>query len=326
MKRTKLLKIISLMTLGTTLLVSVPFVANAAWKEDSVGYWYTEGTSSYATGWRKIDNTWYYFDKSGYMKTGWVKDGSAWYYLDNSGAMQTGWIKDGSVWYYLDKNGAMRTGWIKDGSSWYYLDNGGAMKTGWITYNSNSYYLDNSGAMQTGWVTLSDKNKVYFNVDGSAANGWTEIDGKTYYFVGESGMTYNDIRDDYYIDDSGVRKNKVKYSTVEAARDFVEKEDSNYISSMKAKDSDFGFKQSVLNSNISYAKEFGIENEPCLILTYNSSKDEFNTINYIVGLYSGKLYAAPESLGRTYEIKDNEKINTYDAKDLYDPSNVTDWR
>ena len=101
-----------LIVLGITMLN--PIKANAAWKENSAGYWYTEG-SSYATGWRNIDNSWYYFDGTGYMKTGWIKDKDKWYYLSSNGNMEeTGWIKDGVNYYYLNSDGTMACDTIVD--------------------------------------------------------------------------------------------------------------------------------------------------------------------------------------------------------------------
>lgn len=64
------------MTLGiiaTSLLVVNPVGASAEWKQDSTGWWYTEG-DSYAKGWRSFNGNWYYFDLQGYMKTGWFAE------------------------------------------------------------------------------------------------------------------------------------------------------------------------------------------------------------------------------------------------------------
>ncbi|WP_420196652.1 hypothetical protein [Clostridium beijerinckii] len=61
-------------------LAIFPMGANAEWKKDNNGWWYTEG-SSWSSGWKFINNNWYYFDSNGYMKTGWVKDKNNWYYL-----------------------------------------------------------------------------------------------------------------------------------------------------------------------------------------------------------------------------------------------------
>lgn len=65
-----------------SLLVINPMQANAAWKQDSTGWWYTSG-SSYLTGWQSIDGNWYYFYSNGYMAHDcWIGN----YYLNSSGA------------------------------------------------------------------------------------------------------------------------------------------------------------------------------------------------------------------------------------------------
>lgn len=66
MKKLKLTKLLS----GTLVITSVfalnPIAASAQWKQDSKGWWYTEG-SSWARGWRTIDGSLYYFESNGYM-------------------------------------------------------------------------------------------------------------------------------------------------------------------------------------------------------------------------------------------------------------------
>lgn len=118
--------------------------ASAAWKQDSTGWWNTEG-DSYSVGWRAIDGAWYYFDSTGYMKTGWIKDGSTWYYLQPSGAMKTGWLLDNGAWYYLSESGAMKTGLVDVNGKTYYLSDSGAMKTGNVTINGVNYTFAASG-------------------------------------------------------------------------------------------------------------------------------------------------------------------------------------
>ena len=83
MKNIKLKKLIinSLLSLSLISIVS-PIKVEAAWKSNSTGWWYTEG-SSYATGWRLIDGNWYYFYNNGYMAYDTTIDG---YYLNSSGA------------------------------------------------------------------------------------------------------------------------------------------------------------------------------------------------------------------------------------------------
>lgn len=65
MKKT-LVKILSaaLVSCG---LFAIP--ANAEWKQDNHGWWYSE-ENSWATGWRNIDGEWYYFKDDGYMVNG----------------------------------------------------------------------------------------------------------------------------------------------------------------------------------------------------------------------------------------------------------------
>lgn len=122
--------------------------ASAAWKQDSTGWWNTEG-NSYSVGWKAIDGAWYYFDSTGYMKTGWIKDGSAWYYLQPSGAMKTGWLLDNGAWYYLSESGSMKTGLVDVNGKTYYLSDSGAMKTGNVTINGVNYTFASSGEKLT---------------------------------------------------------------------------------------------------------------------------------------------------------------------------------
>lgn len=83
----KIKKIIAMTLLSTVIITALPVGANAAWKQDNSGWWYTEG-NSWATGWRNIDGNWYYFSpNSGYMYASTTVDG---YYLNENGA----WVDD----------------------------------------------------------------------------------------------------------------------------------------------------------------------------------------------------------------------------------------
>lgn len=157
-----------------------PIQASAAWKQNSKGWWNTEG-NSYSTGWRLINGSWYYFGQDGYMKTGWVKDNNTWYYLEQSGAMKTGWLKSNDTWYYLEQSGAMKTGWLNLNGTWYYLESSGAMKTGWLNLNGTWYYTNESGAMQTGLNKINNTN-YYFDESGVMLTGPVTIDGIKYTF------------------------------------------------------------------------------------------------------------------------------------------------
>ena len=140
MKLKKLKSLIAISICALIVVTTCPVSVSAAWKQDSTGWWNTEG-NSYSIGWRSIDNTWYYFGSDGYMKTGWINDNGTWYYTDNSGAMKTGWINDNGIWYYTNASGAMQTGLV--------------------TINNNTYYLNESGAMQTGNVTINGANYTF---------------------------------------------------------------------------------------------------------------------------------------------------------------------
>ncbi|RII35045.1 N-acetylmuramoyl-L-alanine amidase family protein [Clostridium chromiireducens] len=166
MKSLKLRKIVAATVAAVTIATLSPVAASAEWRQDSNGWWNTEG-NSYSIGWRNVENIWYYFGSDGYMKTGWVKDGSTWYYLQPSGAMKTGWVNDGGTWYFLEGSGAMKTGWINDNGVWYFASASGAMQTGVIQVDGKVYYLASNGAMQKGTVTID--GKVYtFALSGEA--------------------------------------------------------------------------------------------------------------------------------------------------------------
>ena len=101
MKNFKLKKLVAVALVAMTIATVSPIGASAAWKQDSNGWWNTEG-NSWSTGWRTIDSSWYYFGSDGYMKTGWVNDGGTWYFMQPSGEMKTGWVNDGGTWYYYN--------------------------------------------------------------------------------------------------------------------------------------------------------------------------------------------------------------------------------
>lgn len=168
MRTTKIKKIIACLSIATGMLVINPAQSHAAWKQNSIGWWNTEG-SSYSIGWRNINNIWYFFGQDGYMKTGWVKDNNNWYYMDNSGAMKTDWVWTSNDWYYFDNSGVMKTGWCYINNNWYYMNNSGAMKTGFLSLNNKTYYLNESGAMVTGDITI-DGVKYTFASSGEKVN------------------------------------------------------------------------------------------------------------------------------------------------------------
>lgn len=76
---------------------------NAEWKQDSNGWWYSQG-SFFDTGWSNIGGQWYYFGSDGYMKIDWVNDGGSWYYFKTDVTMAYDCTIDGC---YLDDSGKL---------------------------------------------------------------------------------------------------------------------------------------------------------------------------------------------------------------------------
>lgn len=81
----KLSKLIAGLLLGISILVLKPIGASAEWRQNTTGWWYTEG-SRWANGWRNIDSKWYYFDSDGYMLHNITVSG---YMLGSDGAWMT---------------------------------------------------------------------------------------------------------------------------------------------------------------------------------------------------------------------------------------------
>lgn len=193
-------KLISSLLITATLITVLPISASAAWKQDSTGWWYTQG-NNYSVGWQKIDGAWYYFDSNGYMKTGWLQDNGKWYYLVSTGMMKTSWVQDGSTWYYLDDNGAMVTGKVSVNNKVYEFNNNGK----WIdtsTTNSNTAPANNTT------VTTSVSRKPSDEKFKSTSNySWFEENGHKYFKVDDDGCllgTWNIDGSMYFFDKDGV--------------------------------------------------------------------------------------------------------------------------
>lgn len=88
--KSKFLKGILVLTIVSASLLISSIGANAEWKQDTTGWWYTED-NSYTTGWRLIDGNWYYFYSSGYMASNTIIDG---YYLNYKGVWVMNQVSD----------------------------------------------------------------------------------------------------------------------------------------------------------------------------------------------------------------------------------------
>lgn len=106
-----LTKAIALTTITMSIIAFNPIGANAAWKQNSTGWWYTEG-NSWANGLCFIEGKEYYFDENGYMKIGWIYGENflgekKWFYSYSNGEIATNTVIDG---YVLNAIGE----WVKD--------------------------------------------------------------------------------------------------------------------------------------------------------------------------------------------------------------------
>lgn len=68
----KVSKLIASVLLGVSVVALNPIGANAEWRKDNHGWWYSQIDKSeyglnWATGWREINYKWYYFGQDGYM-------------------------------------------------------------------------------------------------------------------------------------------------------------------------------------------------------------------------------------------------------------------
>ena len=83
MKKFKLTKVIASTLIVASVLALNPIGVSAEWKQDSTGWWYTDGESWY-TGWKSIDGKLYYFNNDGYMVHDTTIDG---YKLSSDGTL-----------------------------------------------------------------------------------------------------------------------------------------------------------------------------------------------------------------------------------------------
>lgn len=116
MRKLSLKKIITMGLITTSILAVAPVGANAEWRQNNTGWWYSKANGGYSIGWDKIGNSWYYFDGNGYMKAGWVKDNGNWYYLKADGTMATGTVlTDGQISSFT--NNGVWQGYVNNGNN-----------------------------------------------------------------------------------------------------------------------------------------------------------------------------------------------------------------
>lgn len=222
MKKQNLKRIVMMGIIASSLIAVAPMKANAEWKQDNTGWWYTEG-NSYATGWRSISDQWYYFNDNGYMKTGWVYDydsevyGSDYkkYYMNQDGTMRKEPITIDGIIYTFDNSGKC----INESSDFKLISNTILEFRGQL-YNYKKYtdfmgvysqsddeILETYGVMrkespfekyhyiiepQSGSTGVGDRKNVYIK-DGKVLEGDIQADNGEWYYIdafGGEGISY----------------------------------------------------------------------------------------------------------------------------------------
>lgn len=110
MRSKNMKRLITMGLLAASLIAIAPIKANAEWRKDSIGWWYTQGDSYIKNSWKEINGKWYRFGFDGYMIKGWymnVKDDFSfdWYYLNDDGSMVTGTKEINGMKYNFDSTG-----------------------------------------------------------------------------------------------------------------------------------------------------------------------------------------------------------------------------
>ena len=170
-------------------------------------YFFHTSSNYRLTGWQTVNGQRYYLETNGSAKTGWFTISGKIYYAEPmttdsalKGTVAKG-VKEiaGKTYCFHTSNYYRLTGWQTVSGQRYYLDKDGVAKTGWFTVSGKKYYADPVVAkglakvegktyyfhtsqyhMLTGWQTIN-KERYYFDTDGSAKTGWFTIGGYHYY-------------------------------------------------------------------------------------------------------------------------------------------------
>ena len=204
MKKQIIVTMLLAAALGT---VSPSMKAEAKWKADANGRWYTiKAAPGYAVGWKQIGKYTYYCEKNKYAVTGWKLIDKKWYYFDIKGRLLANRWVDG---YYLSADGSMAASTvITSGDQSYTIDANGNIvrdpssadgseiltpgvtenKNTWVENDGKYYYYNYKGELAKGWLRIRDKT-YYLNTEtGERYSGWLKYNGKYYYFDAETGL------------------------------------------------------------------------------------------------------------------------------------------
>ncbi|MBP3270836.1 MAG: cell wall-binding protein [Ruminococcus sp.] len=196
--------------LGMALYLNYSLTSSPGWHNDENGaYYIVRSTHERAVGLKMINNSSYLFDENGILQTGWQEYGGNTYYFDKYGTMLKGVVKiDGEEYYLSDESGIFKTGLQDFNGEEYYFNDHGFPDMGFD--NEGSYYYDEEGKQVLGWAKINDIQYYFFESGekkGQKASGFTDIDGKTYYFATDGHMVTGLINidgADYDFQQSGV--------------------------------------------------------------------------------------------------------------------------
>ena len=176
------------------------------------------------------DDTINKFQKDVYDKFGSDVLGNYYFYSDCT--LAHGWIKVGDYRFHFDEEtGKKTTGWATIEGKRYYFGETGAACTGDFEGDAESYVFSADGVLSDGIVKLNGQIKYkkgsedwlkeefhteegktyYFDEEGNAAIGWTDIEEKRYFFDEDGVMKkgiYNDDGKVYYLSEDGAVSNK----------------------------------------------------------------------------------------------------------------------
>lgn len=181
-------RVVALLIISTSIIALSPVGAHASWKEDNIGWWYSEG-NLWATGWRKIDGNWYYFYQNGYM----AKDTQINGYKIYSNGVAAGELsyKDEDIVSYKWKAKDKST--VDNFNNYYYLENDKII--GEMLNNDNYLYYKENGQYFNGWKKLGGSNGFnwYYMENGKRCIGWKNIDGNWFYFSNLASDSDNNV-------------------------------------------------------------------------------------------------------------------------------------
>lgn len=227
MKKQNLRKIITMGLIATSLIAVAPMQANAEWKKDNTGWWYTEGNSCVKDSWKQINGKWYHFDWQGYMETGWFQGYARYfggpvdyYYLNDDGSMVTGTkIIDGiqcrfdnsGKWLGYSESDLTHLN-IKQGITSIEYDNNDSTdyNSDWDGFHCKDAVNDwTAKGYIDDMIYIKDNKKVlngcvgdYYIENGKVVrNSWIKIGDKIYYFMVNGKKAVANYIDGYWVDD-----------------------------------------------------------------------------------------------------------------------------